>query len=148
MRRVVFDTVVFVRALLNPRSACGRVVFSYPERFRLILSTAMMVEVLKVLARDELVERFQLRQTDYPQAVARLFEVMATAETIEPSEVPPISRDPNDDKFLAVAQAAGADYLISEDKDLLVLGVYEGTRIRTCAEFLQMLDYDEDRTPS
>lgn len=54
MPRVVLDTVVFVRALLNPRSACGRILFSFHDRYRLVLSTSIMVEILKVLARDEL----------------------------------------------------------------------------------------------
>lgn len=140
MPKVVFDTVVFVRALLNPRSPCGRLLLSFRGRYRLVLSTPMIVEILKVLARDELVVRFQLRQTNYPEAIARLFEAMKDAETVEPTDVPSVSRDPNDDKILAAAKAAGAEYVVSEDNDLLVLGAYEGTSILTCAAFLRILD--------
>ena len=140
MPRVVLDTVVFVRALLNPRSARGRILFSLHDRYRLVLSTSIMVEILKVLARDELVERFQLRQTDYPQAVSRLFEAMKAAETVEPTVIEAVARDPNDDKFLAVARAAGAAYLVSEDKALLVLQADGGTRIGTCGEFIRHLE--------
>ena len=140
MPRVVFDTVVFVRALLNPRSACGRILFAFQDRYHLVLSTSIMVEILKVLARDQLVERFHLRQTDYPRAVSRLFEVMKAAETVDPTIIDPVARDPNDDKFLAVARAAGAAYLVSEDNDLLVLGAYGGTSIRTCGEFIRHIE--------
>jgi len=54
--------------------------------------------------------------------------------------VPAVSRDPQDDKFLACVRSAGADYLVTEDKDLLVLEEYEGTRICQPAEFIALLE--------
>jgi len=51
-----------------------------------------------------------------------------------------VARDPNDDKILATASAAGADYLVSEDLDLLVLREYQGTRIVSAATFLGILE--------
>ncbi|MGH2534243.1 MAG: putative toxin-antitoxin system toxin component, PIN family [Thermomicrobiales bacterium] len=55
---------------------------------------------------------------------------------------PPISRDPNDDKFLATALAAHADFLVTEDNDLLVLGDYQGVRIVDARTFLSLLADD------
>jgi predicted nucleic acid-binding protein len=51
-----------------------------------------------------------------------------------------MARDPKDDKFLATAKAVAADYLVSEDEDLLVLEEYEGTRIVNAAAFLRILE--------
>src|SRR5215217_5344306 len=65
MLRVVFDTVVFVRALLNLRSVPGRVVFHYADRYQLILSTPLVVEILRVMARDEIVGKLQRRRGTY-----------------------------------------------------------------------------------
>jgi predicted nucleic acid-binding protein len=45
-------------------------------------------------------------------------------------------RDPNDDMFLECATRANADLLIAGDKDLLVLGSYNDTRILSPAEYL------------
>lgn len=58
--------------------------------------------------------------------------------------IAPVSRDPQDDKFLATAEAAGANYLVSEDKDLLVLGDYRGTRIVNAATFLGVLERGQE----
>ena len=57
----------------------------------------------------------------------------------EPENLPAMSRDAKDDKVLAVAQVAGADYLVSEDQDLLTLVEYEGTRIVDARTFLAPL---------
>ena len=44
-------------------------------------------------------------------------------------------RDPKDNKFLELAVAGSAGYLISGDEDLLVLNPFRGIRIVTPAEF-------------
>ena len=46
------------------------------------------------------------------------------------------SRDPKDNKFLALSIAGQADYLVSGDKDLLVLGHIGGAVIVSPADFL------------
>ncbi|MEA2872201.1 MAG: uncharacterized protein QOH67_2177 [Hyphomicrobiales bacterium] len=50
-----------------------------------------------------------------------------------------VVRDPNDDMILACAIAASADYLITRDKDLLILDKHEGIAILTPEAFLQVL---------
>jgi uncharacterized protein len=47
----------------------------------------------------------------------------------------PVCRDPDDDLVLATALAAGADVIITGDKDLLILGAHEGIRIRSPRQF-------------
>ncbi len=46
-------------------------------------------------------------------------------------------RDPKDDKFLSLAWNSNADYLISGDKDLLVLHPFRSTPILSPIEFLE-----------
>jgi uncharacterized protein len=50
-----------------------------------------------------------------------------------------MSRDPNDDKFLECAVAGDADYLVSGDDDLLVLGAVQGIPIVDVPTFWQKL---------
>lgn len=136
MLRIVFDTVVFVRGLINPHSRWGHVVFTHDPQYRLFLSQPVILEILDVLRRPELTRKFRsLRGMD----VARIIEILGQAEIVEVPVIPVVSRDEKDDKFLATARAAGADYLITEDEDLLVIGEYEGVRIIDAAMFLKIL---------
>jgi putative PIN family toxin of toxin-antitoxin system len=50
--------------------------------------------------------------------------------------IDPPCRDPKDNQFLALAQVAEADVLVSSDEDLLVLHPWRGIPILTPAEFL------------
>lgn len=140
MHKVVFDTVVFVRALLNPHSRAGRLVFDHVDSYQLLISETTIVELLEVLRRDELRRLFRSLAGRDP---ATIVQIASDAETVELDDIPPVSRDPKDDKFLATARAGGAAYLISEDNDLLDLGEYEGTQILSVAAFLFILEADE-----
>lgn len=136
MLKVVFDTVVFVRSLINPHSICGHIVFAHSHRYRLFLSEPVVREILEVLHRPELTRKVAgLATFDLPA----LIELLGRAEIVHPEPGVRASRDPADDQFLATAKAAGADYLVSEDKDLLVLAEYEGTKIVNAARFLEIL---------
>lgn len=136
MPRVVFDTVVFVRGLINPTGLGGRLVFDHAADYRLIVSLPILAEVLEVLQRPRLTRKYRGLAGRDPRTILSL---LAAAEAVDLGEIPPVSRDPNDDKFLATAAAAGADYLVTEDQDLLVLGRYKGVQIVTAAAFLRIL---------
>ena len=69
-----------------------------------------------------------------------LAEVRQLAEVIEPPPLPqPVCRDPDDDKVLALAIAAKADWIISGDNDLLCLGRYAGIAIIPPATALALI---------
>jgi len=140
MDRVLFDTVVFVRALINPQSPCGRLVFHHPEDYLLTLSRPVIDEILEVLARPEVSRRFRsFAGLDIPRVLA----LIGLADIVDVAEILPVSRGPRDGKFLATARAAQAEYLVSEDRDLLDLVEYEGTRIVTCIQLLEILEHGE-----
>jgi len=131
------DTGFFVRSLINPSSRCGRIVFEYSDRYRLFVSEPVVREIVEVLNRPELRRKFNsLAALDF----RRVLELMGEAEVVELSQTPAVSRDPKDDKFVATAVAAEADYLVTEDNDLLVLEDYGRTVILSTAEFLGVLE--------
>jgi putative PIN family toxin of toxin-antitoxin system len=138
--RAVFDTVVFVRALMSPYGLWGKIVFDYSERYTLVLSEPIMREALEVLHRPGIVRNYRAVAT---RDLVAIVERLAALEVVEPVAIPPTSRDPKDDKFLATARAARADYLVSEDADLTDLQEYEGTRIVDGLTFLEILDRGE-----
>ena len=136
MIRAVFDTNVFLRALINPHSRCGRLLDEFVDDYELVLSPAIIREVLEVLHRPRLRAKFpQIAQLD----IARIIVLFEVATVVEPGNVSSVSRDPNDDNFLACARMAEAQYLVTEDKDLLVLESYEGSRICQPSEFIKLL---------
>jgi len=137
MVRAVLDTSVFLRALINPHSRCGWLLDEFADDYELVLSPAIVREVLEVLHRPRLRAKLpQVAQLD----VMRIIALFEKATVVEPQDVPSISRGPQDDKFLACARSAEAGYLVTEDKDLLVLELYEGTRICQPAEFIALLE--------
>jgi len=136
MVRVVFDTVVFVRSLINPRGIWGRLIFESSARYKLVLSQLLLQEILEVVERPRLRQKYR---TVAGRGVVQILDILARAEVAEIGEIEAVSRDPKDNMVLATAKAARAEYLVSEDQDLLVHADYFGTRIVNVTTFLVIL---------
>lgn len=136
MVKAVFDTVVFVRSLINPKSFWGRLIFEYSSSYRLFVSQPVLLELLEVLNREEITKKFKgIKELNNN----RILRIVSQAETVEISDIPLVSRDIKDNKFLATSKAADADYLVTEDEDLLVLKEYAGAKIINTATFLDII---------
>ncbi len=61
--------------------------------------------------------------------------LMVVGQKIEAEERNNISRDPKDNFLLDIIDSSNPDYLITGDKDLLVLNPFKNTRILTPADF-------------
>ena len=57
---------------------------------------------------------------------------------VQPKSVPRIVPDPDDDVVIGTALAASADLAVTGDGGLLSVGAYEGVRIVTVREALQL----------
>ena len=57
-----------------------------------------------------------------------------------PNILPAVSRDPEDNMVLECAIEARAQYIVSGDKDLLVLKEFRGVQIVRASEFLKVVD--------
>lgn len=136
---VVFDTQVFLRALINPKSVCGRLVFDWQPDYGLHTTEKINFEVLDVLNRPSIRAKFP-QITDALVKLITLVLGLASQVEIKPEDIEPICRDPKDDIFLACAKAANADYLVTEDNDLLVLQQHHATQIVNVAAFLSVLE--------
>lgn len=64
-----------------------------------------------------------------------LLMLIESLEMIKPKTHIEISRDRDDDKFIECAKDADALYIVSGDKDLLVIKQYENIKIITAKEF-------------
>jgi putative PIN family toxin of toxin-antitoxin system len=138
----VFDTVILVRGLINPYSLCGRLLFDHSAFYDLIVSSDIVVEYVKVINRPALVQKYhEVESRDLPA----ILEIVAKATMVQPVDTPAVCRDPEDDKFLAAAKAGSAEFIATEDMDLLNLGSYEGIQIVRVEAFLLILETDGKR---
>jgi uncharacterized protein len=130
--RAVIDTNVLIAGLLwraAPHALLTRV---RSGALGFISSPALLAELADVLARAKF-DAILLRSQTSREAV--LAEVRQLAEVIEPPPLQqPVCRDPDDDELLALAIAAKADFIVSGDKDLLVLQQFNSIPILTPAQ--------------
>jgi putative PIN family toxin of toxin-antitoxin system len=127
--RLVVDTNVFVSAALKQTSWPG-MALRWIDKYDGLLKTAdTEQEVIEVLQRPRIAPKIAPFFLDN---VRRLF---AVAEAVTITEPVTGCRDPDDDKFLALAVNGRADVIISGDDDLLVLDIFRGIPIITPAAF-------------
>ncbi len=131
MPRVVIDASTLVGALLRAASVPDRAVLLARARGIICLSANVEAEIRDVLARPKF--RAALR----PGRVEEMLELItASALRVEPATAVRDCRDPKDNKYLELALAAGAEVIVSSDKDLLALDPWRGIRILSPVDFV------------
>jgi uncharacterized protein len=87
--------------------------------------------------REKLIEKFGVPQEEADAVVDHL----KTHAEIVPAQGRSgwVTQDPDDDKFIDAALAAGAAIIVSGDRHLLDLGTVEGVEIVTARQFLDRL---------
>ena len=130
--RAVIDTNVLISALLSPNGAPRRVIKTLAShQATLLFSDATFNELAQRLARP----RFNRYRTAR-QMVAWLDWLAELGEWVAPATTISACRNPDDDKFLAVAVDGEAQVLVTGDGGLLELTPFEGIPILTPAGFL------------
>lgn len=113
--RVVFDTNVYIAAFVAD-GVCARLL----RRARKRECELFLCHILLREFSAKLKGKFRCTVKEIELASA-LIEEAAVAIQDEGIISTPTCRDKNDDPILACAERAAADYLVSGDKDLLVL---------------------------
>lgn len=132
---MVLDTSTLIGCLLKPGSVPAHALAAAMQAGDLLVSAETLKELEDVLSRDFLA---RWRSLEERANFLRLYrETCLLADNITPVKA---CRDPKDDKFLALCQSGDAQLLISSDRDLLDMHVFEGTQIMSAAEFLQRLN--------
>lgn len=112
------------------------------------LSIILTDDQIEIIASDKLID--ELKNNIHDEKFRKYFAIMEAGQFIEllktvaticnPTSSIKICRDPKDNFLLALAKDARADFLITGDKDLLVLKHFEITTIITLSEFLKHLN--------
>ena len=138
--RVLLDTNILISYLLTPQknSVIAQIVEAgILGRFDLLLPEDLLDELVeKSRTKRYLAER--ITPEEVRELVDVLFEVSETVPKIT-KEIPTVTRDPKDDYLLAYALVGQADYLVTGDRDLLVLDQVEHTKIVTARDFTEVI---------
>ena len=131
--KVVLDTNILVSALLFKGSLARLVDLWKKGRLVPVLSKKTFQEFKAVLEYPKFSLTREEIKVIIEEEVLPYFEVIEIADTVNGS-----CRDADDDKFIACAVSAGADFIVSGDKDLLDMGRYKSVRIMSALVLLKM----------
>jgi putative PIN family toxin of toxin-antitoxin system len=89
---------------------------------------------------DEVSDKLQHKFSLSAKAVKDILNsISAVVENIKPTtSLPNVCRDKDDNHILQLCETVSADFLITGDKDLLVLENYKSTSIISPAEFMKL----------
>jgi putative PIN family toxin of toxin-antitoxin system len=123
-------TIVIISSFAT-RGLCHSVFEICLDRFEIIISSTLIKELRNALKRKlKLPELFIVETLDYLSENATSVEVNKL--------ISGVCRDPEDDHIIALADSAGANYIITGDEDLLILKKYGSTQIVTPRQFWQL----------
>ena len=130
--RLVIDTNVVVSAALKPEGLQRTVLLlAMTKSVRWYVSEAIVAEYALVLARPELKIRRSSRQ--------QLLQLIKNhARVVVPSRMAQITSDPDDNLFVECADAAHADYLVTDNQRHFPR-FWKNTKIISSTEFLSVI---------
>ena len=127
----VIDTNILLSAVILPHSTPKKAFDKAQQNGFVVFSDATFAELSEVIHRPKFDKYVTLEDRllflDYVKTSCLFFDITQKLT---------ICRDPKDDKFLDIALAAEAHYLVTGDQDLLVLKAFGSTQILTPTQFL------------
>lgn len=130
--RVVIDTNILISATFwsgKPKQLLNQV---RHEKITFLTSAVLLAELREVLTREDKPFKLSVRE-----ALRVSTEMADLAEIISPHTLVTACRDDADNRVLECAVDGRADWIVTGDRDLLDLKVFEGIKIVTVAQFLR-----------
>ncbi|MEX2565689.1 MAG: putative toxin-antitoxin system toxin component, PIN family [Cyclobacteriaceae bacterium] len=129
-KRVILDTNLWISFLISKRQQELDLLLESGD-ITLIFSTELLEEFLEVSNRPKFKKFFKKSDIE-----ALLSQIDSFGELIKVKTKVEICRDPKDNFLLNLSIDGKADFLITGDTDLLVLGKINQTRIISWSEFI------------
>lgn len=136
MLRAVLDANVYVSAFVRPEGPPGQIVERLLRRsaFEVILSAAIVEEVLQALAYPKVLKSARTKV----EPDLWFEDSVMLAEFVTDQQIESVSKDPDDDKYIAAAMEGRASFVVSGDLDLLEIKEHQGVRIVNSRAFLEL----------
>ena len=138
MLKVVLDANIFVSAVLKPQSDLAGIFELIKEnRIKLILSGDILSEIKAVL----LYPKIRRRHRRTPKEIDKFLKETVRVSILAPGKliVEEIKDDPEDNKYLSAAVEMKADFIVSGDRHLKDLKIFQGIRILDPSTFLSFI---------
>jgi putative PIN family toxin of toxin-antitoxin system len=132
--RIVLDTNWYISASINRKSRRTLYQLLIDERLQILYTDRLLEEFFEVIYRpkfEKIITTYQVRR------FVRL--ILPVLEYVELKTLVALSRDPKDNYLLSLSKDGNADYLVTGDPDLLVIGQFGETKIVTMVEFHRVL---------
>lgn len=134
--RLVIDSNVWIAALISPAGTARQLIDAVLDHeIDILMSEATFAELVSRPDRPKF-DRYR-EPAAWNLFLSELVELALWHE--DAGTATGISRDADDDKFLALAVTGQADAIITGDADLLELESHEGIPVLTPAQFLTHL---------
>lgn len=137
MPSVVIDTNILVRALFSPDGSDALILrLAFERKIILLYSNGILIELLRVLQYPRM-KKFGVAEEEI-DAFVRAITTHGKAIVLKEIH---LCRDEDDNEILGIALASEQErtYIITADRDLLVLaGTIDGVMILTPQEFLKL----------
>ena len=135
MLKAVIDVNLFVSAVISKKGNPAKLLQLWRGRaFLVVISEQMIEELERVLRYPRVRTKYNLKDEDIGLAVGVIKKFAIVLPDLIKLNV--IKEDHDDNKVLACALAAQADYIVSGDNHLLDLGVFENIPIVTVKGFI------------
>lgn len=132
-KNIVLDTNTYVSGYIFTNSITAKALEKAQENYQLVFSEQTWAELTDVINRPKF--------DKYLDSSARfnILELLKeVAIFVEPTETITDCRDPKDNKFLEIAVAADAQYIVTGDLDLLILNPFRTIFILKSGDFLAL----------
>lgn len=130
-KRIVLDTNILISGLVLSSSKPQQIFDYVTENQILLISEATFAEIFQTFIRPKFDKYLSIEKR-----LAFIATLRQKAEIIDILEVITDCRDPKDNKFLELAVSGKANFIVTGDKDLLVLNPFRNIEIITANEFL------------
>lgn len=134
MRRVTFDTNIYISALQFGGSGAELLQLALDGVIEVAISQPIIDETLRVLR-----EKFDWTQADLQGALTLIQS--CTQSVIPGKTLDVVPSDPDDNRIVECAVTAKSEVIVSGDRDLLQLREYEGIRIIRIRDLLELWAY-------
>jgi putative PIN family toxin of toxin-antitoxin system len=137
--RIVLDTNILVSGIISASGPSARILDAWRDhRFLLVTSVEILEEVRRVLRYPRIADKYHISSTDVRDLMNLLEQEAVVLSNIP--EVSVVLEDPDDNKFLACALQAEADFIASGDRHLLAIREHGGIPVVTARALMEYME--------
>ncbi len=130
-KKIILDTNLWISFLISKKfSQIDKLIEN--KKIILIFSNELLEEFIDVVSRPKFKKYFSKKDIE---KILEYFDQFG--ELVKVKSDIKICRDEKDNFLLNLSVDSKADYLITGDKDLLILEMIEDTKIKTFSEFIE-----------